>query len=77
MLVWFSQIYLYPIEYQYHLVVTLSGSHPGSSTTQIKKMSRPPKDPTKKIKTEEKKTQDEGTTFANPPLEDPLVDEPS
>ena len=77
MLVWFSKIYLYPIEYQYHLVVTLSGNHPGSSTTQIKKKCLDRPRTQRKKKNEEKKTREEGTTFANPPLEDPLVDEPS
>ena len=51
-------------------------------------MSRPTKDPVKKKKqkkkrkkqqkkTKRKKKREEGAIFANPPSEDPLVDEPS
>ena len=83
---------LYFIEYWYHLVKTCSDNNPGwlyeptrlyhYPTLQRKKCMDQPKDPAKEKKNNKKKKKKKlggggGSIFANPPSENPLVDEPS
>ena len=71
LLVCFPDNYSSPIEHQYYLVLTQGVPPPKY------KMSRPTQDPPKKKEKRKSKKNWEGAIFANPPSEDPLVDEPS
>ena len=61
-----------------HGIPVSSGSNPEVVTTQIKKgQDQPRTQRKKKRKKKKEKKREEGASFANPPSEDPLVDEPS